>query len=112
MKTRLKVLCFGFSIFEQFDLNHVCLFALRKMKMNEKEKKVESLTISGKFQAYIIQAFVPQASSGVVDGSTQTVSVRSSLSVSMFLSMGQPSCPLAGDWTISCQSHTKFQMRL
>lgn len=58
MKTRLKVLCFGFSIFEQFDLNHVFLFALRKMKMNEKEKKVESLTISGKFQAYIIQAFV------------------------------------------------------
>lgn len=68
----LKILCFGFSIFEQFDLNHVFLFALRKMKINEKEKKVESLTISGKFQACIIQAFVTAAISGVVDGSTQT----------------------------------------
>ena len=64
---------FGFSIFEQFDLNHVFLFALRKMKINEKEKKVESLTISAKFQACIIQAFVTAGISGVVGRSTQTV---------------------------------------
>ena len=42
----------------------------RKMKISEKEKKVESVLISGKFQACVIQAFVSTGISGMVDGGT------------------------------------------
>lgn len=67
------VTVFWFQRFEQFDLNHVFLFALRKMKISEKEKKVESLLISGKFQACAIQAFVSTGISGMVDGGTDSL---------------------------------------
>ena len=40
------------------------------MKISEKEKKVESVLISGKFQACVIQAFVSTGISGMVDGGT------------------------------------------
>ena len=55
------------------------------MKINEKEKKVKSLTISAKFQACIIQEFVTAGISGMVDRSTQTVCQIQALCLPSFL---------------------------
>lgn len=61
----LKVLVLrycAFSIFEQFDLNYVLLFALIKMKINSKEKKGRHLTISRILKPASSKLLSPQAS--------------------------------------------------